>query len=350
LSTAIDPTDDEIVYGSSQYLNLDKSTDKAQNFFSISVPGNNASPYTNFAGPFALAPSAPDILYAGRNKVYKSTDGGQNWNVTNGNAVLDGNAVLAIEISDTNPDLVYAATAPVVVPQAGLFKTTNGGASWTNVTAGIPNRYIMDVAIDPASNNTVYAVVSGFGTPHLYRSVNGGSTWNPYGTGLPDVPVNTITIDPLNSSIIYLGNDIGIYVSIDAGLNWQPFSDGLIDGTLVMDISISPSDRKLRLATHGKGIYQRDMLPVTITGTAELNTGSEIEIGPNPAISEIYISVEKNETVNKIVIYDTGGKLVKTISHPSGLTTVKLEGWKKGKYFVVAEGMNQRKIKSFIKL
>ncbi len=346
LSTAIHPTNDQIVYGSSQYLNVDKSTDKAQNFNGLNIPN---STLTNFAGPFVLCPSSPNTLYGGRDIVYKSVNAGQSWTATNSNAVLDGNAVLVLEVSDTNPDLVYAATAPVTVPQVGLFKTTNGGNFWTNVTAGIPNRYIMDIAIDPLVNTTVYVTLSGFGTPHLFRSLNGGTTWSAYGNGLPDIPVNTITIDPLNTSIMYLGNDIGIYVSIDAGLNWQPFNDGLIDATFVMDIAISPFNRKLRLATHGKGIYERDMLPITITANTE-NTPIEYYFSPNPVIDQLTITTPNFDSTTKLQIFNAKGEIIKKQIITDATTNIDLTNLASGIYFIQLKIKGTSRIEKIVKM
>ncbi|HMT30291.1 MAG TPA: T9SS type A sorting domain-containing protein, partial [Bacteroidia bacterium] len=346
LSTAINPQDDQIVYGSYQYLNVSQSVDKAQSFVDLFIP--QSSP-TNFASPFVLCPSSPGILYAANDKVYKSIDEGLNWSLTNSNNSLDGNAVLALEVSDNNPDLVYAATAPVNIPQVGLFKTTNGGATWTNVTTGIPNRYIMDIAIDPQNNSKVYVAVSGFGTPHLFRSLNGGTNWTSFGNGLPDVPTNTITIDPLNTSIIYLGNDIGIYVSIDGGQNWQPFNDGLTDATFVMDISISPSNRKLRLATHGKGVYERDMLPVSITSVSEV-TGPEFSIGPNPAVDQLTISYPNPHTNSELSIMDSRGKLIRKMKINDSKLRLDIKELKQGIYFLKIESAGQSTTAKFIKI
>jgi hypothetical protein len=310
LSTAIHPTNDQVVYGSSQYLNINKSIDKAQNFNWLSVPGSGSSPNTCFAGPFILCPSNPNILYAGRTVVYKSTDAGDTWNPTNGNNMLDTNPVLVLACDPNNAATVYAATAPVVVSQPGLFKTTNGGTSWTNVTAGIPNRYIMDVTVHPSNANIVFTAVSGFGTPHVYRSGNAGGTWSAFGTGIPDVPVNAIVFDPLNPLVMYLGCDIGVFYSIDGGQTWNPFNDGLTDGTLVMDISISPSNRKLRLATHGKGVYERDMLPVTITSLNQHKSMTEVTLFPNPSTGIVNLDCTSCgiQTIYKVI--DTSGKPV----------------------------------------
>ncbi|MBK7967963.1 MAG: T9SS type A sorting domain-containing protein [Bacteroidetes bacterium] len=329
LSTAIDPTNDQIVYGSSQYLNVDKSTDKAVNFSPLNI---NYTGQANFAGPYALSTANPSILYAATTRVYKTSNGGQLWVPTNGGSMLDGNPVLVIEISDNNPAVAFAATAPVVFPQVALWKTTDGGVSWLNVIGTIPNRYIMDVEVVPGSTNNIFVAIGGFGTPHLYKSTNGGLSWSVWGTGLPDVPTNTICIDPLNTSVMYLGNDLGVYVSIDGGLNWQPFNDGLVDATLIMDITVSPSNRKLRLATHGKGVYERDMLPVSITGIENV-ASSEVSVYPNPVTTELHVSIKSGTTVN-ITITDVKGALVYQSKQVKSDLIIPVKEWRSGTYLV----------------
>ncbi len=323
VSTAIDPTDDNIVFGESQNLNLLRSDDHAFSFNNLSVPAANV---TNFAGPFVLCNSNTNVLYAGRDIVFKSVNGGFNWSATNGGASLDGNPVLVLEASRTNENLVYAATSPVILAQVNLYKTTDGGNNWTDVTAGLPNRFIMDIAIDPFNNQILYAVISGFGTDHIFKSTDGGTTWNASSAGLPDVPTNTICLDPLNPNIIYAGNDLGVFASTDAGSTWTDFNDGLYDATFVMDISVSPVNRKLRLATHGKGIYERPMLPITVGLTESLKNVLRVKAFPNPVHEQttIYFTSLPHENIN-IDLYTMKGELVKTIREKSKLSSHEIK-------------------------
>lgn len=344
LSTAINPNNDQIVYGSSQYLNIEKSTDKAQTFNSV---GNINPSQAIFAGPFVLAPTNPNVLYAGSTRVHRTNNGGQTWTATNNGAILDGNPVLSLEVSDVDLNVVYATTAPVTTPQTALWKSIDGGVSWNNVVAGLPNRYLMDVAIDPSNNNRVYVAVGGFGTPHVYKTLNGGTTWSPVSSGLADVPANTITIDPLNTQIVYLGNDLGIFVSVDGGASWQPFNEGLTDATLVMDISISPFNRKLRLATHGKGVYERAMLPVTITGIQEAAEVA-VNIFPNPVSNTLHISTDIPGKV-AISIYDLKGKLVHHDALMNSKATVDVSSWANGTYLLETGSGNKKKVTKFVK-
>lgn len=337
VSTAINPLDDQIAYGESQYLNLLRSDDHAVTFNGTGVPQGTIQ---NFAGPFVVCHSNPDIIYAGSDLVARSDDGGFSWNITNSGANLDGNPVLVLEASRTNENLVYAATAPVVLSQINLNKTTDGGNNWTDVTAGLPNRYIMDVAIDPFNNQNVYVAISGFGTAHIYKSTDGGATWNTSSSGLPDVPTNTICIDPLNANTIYVGNDLGVFVSTDAGATWTDFNDGLFDATFVMDISVSPVNRKLRLATHGKGIYERPMLPVTVGLLANAENIFQINAFPNPASGQTTIYFNEVAGPININVYNSNGELVMQLKNKNATDqkmVLDMKEFSNGIYFLKME-------------
>jgi photosystem II stability/assembly factor-like uncharacterized protein len=108
-------------------------------------------------------------MFAGRDKIYKSTQGGGNWVATNNSQALDGNPAISMAISFTSADTVYVGTAPVF-SRARIFVTTNGGTSWLNVTDTLPDRYPIDIAVDPTNSAKVSVAFSGFGTPHLFKS------------------------------------------------------------------------------------------------------------------------------------------------------------------------------------
>jgi photosystem II stability/assembly factor-like uncharacterized protein len=334
LSTAIDPTDHNRVYASYQYLNVAKSTNKAQTFNFLPIPPGDAS-NTNFAGPYELCEAGTNILYAGRIDFYKSTDYGNSWiNFFS----IDGNPINTIAVSPTDCDLVYAGTAPRYFPPAGVFKSSDGGLTWMDVSSTLPDRYPMDVAINPLNNNIVYVVYSGFGTAHLFKTTDGGLTWSAI-TGLPDVPTNTVILDPLAPDIIYVGNDFGVYYSTDAGLTWQHYNDGLEDATLVMHLSISHSNRKLRLASHGRGIYERDLLDPAVA-INELNHFSRFNVYPNPAKENVKIQFYSNHQGNIISeIIDLNGKPVISkntipVYHGTNSFYLNISELKPGVYFL----------------
>ncbi|NOZ61985.1 MAG: T9SS type A sorting domain-containing protein [Calditrichaeota bacterium] len=254
--TAINQLDDNILYGEYQYNSIQKSLTRGQSFSSAT---NGMRGAAAFVAPYVISPSNPSVLYSGRQVIFKTIDGAQNWFATNNSALLDGNFALSMAVAARNPDIVYVGTAPLYT-RANIFKTTNGGDNWMKVTNNLPDRYPMDIAIDPDDANTVYVVFAGFGAGHVFKTTDAGISWTDITGSLPDVPTLAIAIDPLNSNHVYVGNDVGVYASTDGGNSWQNFNEGLPEAVMAMDLSISPANRNIRVATHGNGVYQRPLL------------------------------------------------------------------------------------------
>ncbi len=315
--TAIDPVNPYTMYGSYQYLGLLKSTNAGGSWDYLPVPGS--SRLTCFIAPYLLAYDDPQVIYGGRDIVYKSTNGGYDWTPTNGGATLDTNPVLAMAISHQDQNVVYAATAPYYT-RPGAFRTTNGGDDWTDITGNLPDRYPGDMAVDPTNDATVYIAFSGFGSSHLFKSVDGGDTWDDIGTGLPDVPTSAVAVDPLYPDHIYVGNDIGVFVSLDGGDNWYSLRAGLPKALIVLDLSISPMNRILRLASHGNGAYEHRLLGNTaVTGEETATTSVPAGLSlrgnfPNPfnPVTTIPYEIPKPGPVS-LVIYNMRGEKVKTL-------------------------------------
>ena len=136
---------------------------------------------------------------------------------------------------------------------------------------------------------------------------------------------------------MYFGNDIGVYASIDAGLTWVPFDDGLTDATFVMHISHSPSNRKLRIATHGNGVWQRDMLPVTITGIEDPLASRPLTVYPNPSAGIVKVSIPQSAMGGVLELYSVAGKRREAIDVSGGEQTLDLSHLPSGSYILKME-------------
>ncbi|MBK9012962.1 MAG: hypothetical protein IPM82_02160 [Saprospiraceae bacterium] len=264
--SAINQQDDQNSYLSWQTLNMLKSYDGGNSYFYLDPPAQNP---IAFVAPFALAPSDGDVIYAGSALVAKSTDGGATWTTTNNGQPLDGHPMLSIAISNQNPDVAYIASAPYNGNPGHVFVTQNGGDSWQNVSAGLPNRFVLDLEVDPTDDAIAFAAIGGYGSGHLYRTINHGATWEDISSGLPDLPTSAIAVDPLFPNNLYVGNDLGVFSSVDFGATWQTYLDGLPEAVMVFDLKISPANRKLRAATHGSGVYQRALLETPFVSVGE---------------------------------------------------------------------------------
>jgi photosystem II stability/assembly factor-like uncharacterized protein len=173
------------------------------------------------------------------NGVYRSDDGGRSWKNA-GLKTSEHIGRIAIDPKDSN--VVYvAAQGPLWGPggERGLFKTTDGGKTWKNVLNISENTGFTDVAIDPQDPNTVYAasyqrrrhmwtLIDGGPESALYKSTDAGATWNKLRAGLPTVDLGRIgiAISPVDSNVIYATVEAadrkgGIFRSSDRGGSWE---------------------------------------------------------------------------------------------------------------------------------
>ncbi len=209
-------------------------------------------------GAIAVAPGNPDILYVGTgenglrgnmtwgNGVYRSADGGKTWTSI---GLKDSRQIGAIVVDPTNPDIVLvAAIGHAFGPnhERGVFRTTDGGKTWTQVLFKDDHTGAIDITLDPHNPKIVYAALwqvertpwsltSGGPGSGLYRSADGGVTWTQLqGRGLPAGPLGRmdVAISGADSNRIYAmieAKEGGLFRSDDAGQTWTRIND---DGRL----------------------------------------------------------------------------------------------------------------------
>lgn len=200
-------------------------------------------------GAIAIDQKTPKTIYVGtgesnmRNSVsignglYKSTDGGDNWTRIG----LDSTEHIAeIVIDPSNPDVIYvAAPGPLWSDSKhrGLYKSTDGGKSWSKILYISEQAGCADVELDPSNPNTVYASTwefrrkpfafnSGGQGSGMYKSTDGGTTWKELKNGLPNKPFGRIAFTlapnaPKNLWAIVESNNTGLYISRDGGESWK---------------------------------------------------------------------------------------------------------------------------------
>ncbi|MCO6493289.1 MAG: hypothetical protein J5I98_33015 [Phaeodactylibacter sp.] len=316
MSAAIDPGDNNILYGSSQGLNMLRSDNGGQNFVSITSSGSWQNEPRNFSGPFILDPQSPNIIYAGAQRLHRSTDRGNTWNATSTNQVDPnlGNPILAIAVSPLDNDILFVATSPLLGPGAGVFRSTDSGQSWQAV-AGLPDRVAMDIVFHPDDDDIAFVAFSGFGTNHIYKTEDGGDSWAPSDAGLPDVPANAIAIDPDQPSDMYAGNDLGVYASFDGGQNWEPYSTEIAEAAMAYDLVVSPSDRKLWVATHGLGVYRTALRELVASREPPQPGLTLYQNHPNPAQDQTTIPFELPDAAGVILqLLNSQGQVAVTLA------------------------------------
>ena len=267
------PTNGNIVFASNDARRVMRSTNGGLSFSEVlSSWAFVADSRTGFMAPLAIAPTNPLIIYSGSDNMHRSSNGGTagTWDDNSYTTASDyieaqHKTAIAMAVSPSNEYKVFVSTSPFaqydndinrlhINEPPNLLRTTDGAVSFYSIKNGLPDRFVMDIAINPNHDDSVWIVLGGFGSSHVYLSADGGGTWADRGIGLPDVPTNAILLDPANPSVVYIGNDLGVFVSPDIGATWYDFNGSLWDATLVMDLAVT-SDNRLVAATHGKGAF-----------------------------------------------------------------------------------------------
>ena len=281
-ATLFHPADGNQALGSIYYTDIYRSTDGGGTF-NESISGIAEANNQNLA-PFApkLAPgdtARPAVVYTSTNgKVYQSTTFGASWTAL-GTSGLP--APLDMSSTNTTTELFIRnlAAAPgsqstlgIAANQSRVYLTANGGSSWTKA-GSLPGTgaSLSSIAFDPASTSTVYvgSVATSATANHLWKSTNGGATWSAIdtGTGFPfGIPVHVVRPDPVTPQKVYAGTDFGVYVSSDGGTTWNRFGSNL-PLVAVRDLYIAPDGTFVRAATYGRGVWEiRTALNLDLNG------------------------------------------------------------------------------------
>lgn len=329
----VDPTNPNVIYAESQNGALGKSVDGGLSF-TPALAGINQSEPRDWSTPVVMDPNNSQVLYYGTNRVYRTNNGAEFWEAISGN-LTDSEPgsrlgkVTTIAVAPSNSKVVYAGT-----DDSHVWVTPDGGLTWNEISDALPYRWVTRVAVDPTDENVAYATFSGLKwrdpQPHVFRTTDMGATWEDLSNNLPDAPINTIVVDPLYPNLLYVGTDVSAYYSEDYGRHWQHLGRGL-PMVSVYDIVVHPFERRLAAGTHARSMYTLDLS--TYTGVAapreqspERFTLAQNYPNPfNPSTNIAFVLPER--AAMSLQIYDLNGRLVRTLAEGTRAAGRHVEKW-----------------------
>lgn len=283
----IDPTDPNIVYAESQYGGMVRYDRRSQEAVDIRPePGKGEDSYKwNWNTPLLLSPHSHTRLYTTANKVFRSDDRGNSWQVISDDltAGIDRNTwpvmgkywsaqavqkdvstslygtIVSFEESPLRENLLFAGT------DDGLIQVSEDARTWQKVDRfpGVPeNTYVSDIFASRFDENIVFAAFDNIlrddFKPYLLKSADKGKTWISISGNLPENgTVHSIIQDAADPDLLFAGTEFGCFVTVDGGKNWIRLKSGLPDVS-VRDMAIQRRENDLVLATFGRGFYILD--------------------------------------------------------------------------------------------
>ncbi len=233
------------ILGETQGNGVFRSTDGGTSF---SGAGNGLYGNAAWIGPIISHPDSGGVFYTAREQVFKSTNWGAAWS-----AISSGTSgtIRELAIGRSSGNVMYATS------EANIFRSTNRGYTFYSVTNGLPNAVVTSVYSHPDSPLVAIATFSGFGNGKIFKTTNGGSSWNNVSGNLPDSPANDALIfyPGMSTSVYYIATDVGVFVTNNYGQVWVELANGL-PNTVVMHLDYHRTSNKLRAGTHGRGVFE----------------------------------------------------------------------------------------------
>ncbi|MBP7172936.1 MAG: hypothetical protein KBA33_02565 [Cloacibacterium sp.] len=318
----------------------------------------------NWNTPIQISKAQPDRLYVGSQFLHKSEDMGKTWvkispdlttndktkmNQENSGGLSKDNSgaenhctIFSIAESPKNEKLIWVGT-----DDGNVQITRDGGKTWANVTANIPNlpknTWCYHIEASNFGEGIAYAVFEGHTTndytPYVYKTTDYGKTWKSITT--PDIEgfARNIQEDYVNENLLFLGTEKGLYITIDGGANWSHFTNKM-PNVAVHYIDLHPKTNDLVMATHGRGVIILDDISVLRQIKPEIlskdlhffetkpaiieekssfgSTASELEfVGDNPSTSaQLVYYLKKRHSLGKmdLEIQDMNGKKITSLT------------------------------------
>lgn len=249
----IDRTNNNNMFAEYYNGTFQKSTNGGVNWTACTTGMSGSAPWVTI---WKQDPVTASRLYAGRQNMFVSNNQATSWSTLT--ALPAAGSVVEFAIAPSNNQVLY------VIKSNNIFKTINGGTSWSTITGTIPvaSAGLQNVCISPTDANKVWVCSGNYSTGNkVWYSNNGGTTWTNWSANLPNLPANCLLYEPGSSDRVYVGMDVGVYYRDPSSANWTLYNIGL-PNTPLADMETSPAfSGKFVAATYGRGTWIVDFAP-----------------------------------------------------------------------------------------
>lgn len=291
METFIDKTNSNIMYGTSQFGQLYRSSNGGLSQIGLNEPGPGQG---NWVSPFEQDPMTINTIYLGYNQVFRSANSGSSWGAIS--QTFSGN-LDHLKIASSNNNVMYASRV------GQLFKTTTGNGTWQQLTGFAGN--INSIAVHPTNPDKVAIATNG--TQKVYVTEDGGLTWVSYLNNLPNFQALALVWQNNAQDGLYVGMNYGIYYIDNTFTEWQVYNNNL-PNVIVNELEINELENKIYAGTYGRGLWVSPVYEGVLS-VAETSLFQSLSVYPVPANELINIRWNENY-LSDIRIFDNIGKLI----------------------------------------
>ncbi len=298
-------------------------------------------------GPLVVDPNQSDALLVGTYRVFRTTNSGSNWTLISDD-LAGGSAYLrALAVSTTGPDTIYSGSSN------GKVYVTTDASTWNPRYTGLPSVPIPDVLIDPTDWQTAYVCADRSSSGRVYKTTDAGISWSnitgDLSTGLRAMCMTTDF--SLSPPALFLGTDYGVYYSTNGGTNWSKYGADL-PNLAIYEIGCDTANGLLVAATHGRGMWRTTLLtPIEEETSTPIPSLDYMNISSNPVIGhafDIIVNITHPRNIN-FVLFNISGQKVrdypnKQLSAGIHRLTLPVDGLNSGIYFLKADHKSEYKI------
>jgi photosystem II stability/assembly factor-like uncharacterized protein len=295
-----------------------------------------------FVWPLEIHTTDPTILYAGGSDLYKITDATASADIETGisnaenlNAgagkiekiTTHGTGIAVVGVTETKDDEDNVTS---VSYKARFSK--NSGTTWASLTA-IENLTINSVDFNQSNMNEVYISVSGYSDGNkVFKSTDSGATWTNISEGLPNIVMKEIVLKQnQNTEILFVATELGVYFKNEAN-NWSKLGQAL-PNVIVNDIDINYTEDKLVAATFGRGLWHINIANITLQTDALELIENQFKLSPNPVEKGSFnFTVDKKYANFKYKMYNVLGGVVLEGKDVSENGTINVSSLSNGMY------------------
>jgi photosystem II stability/assembly factor-like uncharacterized protein len=302
MTEVIDPQNADVMYLGTWGSGIYKSSDGGQSWFPSRAGLGNQLIWS-----LAVDPKNSSVVYAGthKNGLYKSVDGGSTW-FRSSTGIQDDAVVYTIAIDPLNSSRIFIGTRGIAAhcsdgsscpPWAGIvYKSNDAGATWspalTNIGGSKNQFWAYTIVFDLLDPKRVFAAIDG--APGLYRSLNGGSSWSAAMEGITNPKGRAIVFDPTSTSpvVAFYGGwqayqYTNVFKTADGGDTWTPKNNG-ISGIDIWEMAMTSSNPPVLFAC----TYHNGLLKSTTGGKTWTNAGV-----PASKVNSVTVSPEESNIV-----------------------------------------------------